>query len=34
MGGRLHLIVEFPEHEPVMLRGVGRTSARHKKKAA
>jgi DNA-binding XRE family transcriptional regulator len=34
MGGRLHLIVEFPAHEPVMLRGVGRTSARRKKKAA
>lgn len=34
MGGRLHLIVEFPEQEPVMLRGVGRTSAKHKKKAA
>src|SRR6266851_4532386 len=28
LGGRLHLIVEFPEHEPVMLRGVGRTGAR------
>ena len=34
MGGRLHLIVEFPEQEPVMLRGVGRPSTRHKKKAA
>jgi DNA-binding XRE family transcriptional regulator len=30
MGGRLHLIVEFPEQEPVVLKGVGRP----KKKAA
>jgi DNA-binding XRE family transcriptional regulator len=34
MGGRLHLIVEFPEQEPVVLRGVGRATARSKKKAA
>ncbi len=34
MGGRLHLIVEFPEQEPVMLRGVGRTPSKPKKKAA
>jgi DNA-binding phage protein len=34
MGGRLHLIVEFPEQEPVMLRGIGRTAAKAKKKAA
>lgn len=34
MGGRLHLIVEFPEHEPVMLRGVGKKPANSKKKAA
>ncbi len=32
MGGRLHLIVEFPEQEPVMLRGVGRTSRETKEK--
>ena len=31
-GGRLHLIVEFPEQEPVMLRGVG--SSRPRRKAA
>jgi DNA-binding phage protein len=30
MGGRLHLIVEFPEQEPVILRGVGRARARKK----
>lgn len=24
MGGRLHLIVEFPEQEPVVLKGIGR----------
>jgi DNA-binding XRE family transcriptional regulator len=30
IGGRLHLIVEFPEHDPVMLRGIGKP----KKKAA
>ena len=24
MGGRLHLIVEFPEQEPVELKGIGR----------
>jgi len=34
MGGRLHLVVEFLEQEPVMLRGVGCTGARQKKKAA
>lgn len=34
MGGQLHLIVEFPEQEPVMLRGVGRRQAKPKKKAA
>ncbi|MFI4998723.1 MAG: helix-turn-helix domain-containing protein [Reyranellales bacterium] len=34
MGGRLHLIVEFPEQEPVMLRGVGRAASKPKKKAA
>jgi DNA-binding phage protein len=34
MGGRLHLIVEFPEQEPVMLRGVGRTPSKPKKRAA
>jgi DNA-binding phage protein len=34
MGGRLHLIVEFPEQEPVMLRGVGRPISRTRKKAA
>jgi hypothetical protein len=34
MGGRLHLIVEFPEQEPVMLQGVGRRTAKPKKKAA
>lgn len=34
MGGRLHLIVEFPEHEPVLLAGMGRARAKPKKKAA
>jgi DNA-binding XRE family transcriptional regulator len=34
MGGRLHLVVEFPEQEPVVLRDVGRAPARPKKKAA
>lgn len=34
MGGRLHLIVEFPEHEPVMLRKVGKPRAKGKPKAA
>lgn len=34
MGGQLHLIVEFPAQEPVMLRGVGRRPAKPKKKAA
>lgn len=34
MGGRLHLIVEFPEEEPVMLRGVGLPASKPKKKAA
>ena len=34
MGGQLHLIVEFPEQEPVMLRGVGSRPAKPKKKAA
>jgi predicted transcriptional regulator len=34
MGGRLHLIVEFPEHEPVLLRNVGKTRAKTKNKAA
>ena len=34
MGGRLHLIVEFPEQEPVMLRGVGSAPSKAKKKAA
>lgn len=34
IGGRLHLIAEFPEHEPVRLRGLGRVRARPKKKAA
>ena len=24
MGGRLHLIVEFPEQEPVLLKGIGK----------
>src|SRR6185295_10259752 len=33
MGGRLHLIVEFPEHEPVLLRGIG-GRAKSKGKAA
>lgn len=34
MGGQLHLIVEFPEHEPVLLRNVGKTRAKAKSKAA
>ena len=34
MGGQLHLIVEFPEHEPVLLRNVGKTRAKTKNKAA
>ncbi len=34
MGGRLHLIVEFPEQEPVLLHGVGRAKTKSKKKAA
>lgn len=34
MGGRLHLIVEFPEQEPVMLRGIGRIPPKPRKKAA
>ena len=34
MGGRLHLIVEFPEQEPVMLSGVGRAAQKSRKKAA
>ncbi|MCX7364702.1 MAG: helix-turn-helix transcriptional regulator [Alphaproteobacteria bacterium] len=34
MGGQLHLIVEFPEQEPVMLRDVGRRQAKPRKKAA
>jgi DNA-binding XRE family transcriptional regulator len=34
MGGRLHLIVEFPEHEPVLLRTAGKTRAKAKGKAA
>lgn len=34
MGGQLHLIVEFPEHEPVLLRNVGRIRAKTKNKAA
>jgi predicted transcriptional regulator len=34
MGGRLHLVVEFPEQEPVVLRDVGRPPSRTKKKAA
>jgi DNA-binding XRE family transcriptional regulator len=34
MGGQLHLIVEFPEHEPVLLRNVGKTRPKAKSKAA
>lgn len=34
MGGRLHLIVEFPEQEPVVLRGVGRPVPPSRKRAA
>lgn len=34
MGGRLHLIVEFPEQEPVLLRDVGRPASSPRKKAA
>lgn len=34
LGGRLHLIAEFPEQEPVSLRGLGRSPAKPKKKAA
>ncbi len=34
MGGRLHLVVEFPEQEPVVLRDVGRAPTKPKKKAA
>lgn len=34
MGGRLHLIVEFPEQEPIVLRGVGRPAATARKQAA
>ena len=34
MGGRLHLIVEFPEQEPVLLTEMGRTRAKPRKKAA
>lgn len=30
MGGRLHLIVEFPEQDPVVLKGIGKS----KRKAA
>lgn len=33
MGGQLHLIVEFPEQEPVLLRNVGNTR-KTKRKAA
>jgi len=25
MGGRLHLIVEFPEQDPVVLKGIGKS---------
>ena len=28
MGGRLHLIVEFPEDEPVVLTGIGKPKVR------
>ena len=34
MGGRLHLIVEFPEHGPIELNGLGKAAAKAKKKAA
>jgi transcriptional regulator with XRE-family HTH domain len=34
MGGQLHLIVEFPEHEPVLLRNIGKTRAKAKGRAA
>ncbi|WP_428668945.1 helix-turn-helix domain-containing protein [Reyranella sp.] len=34
MGGRLHLIVEFPEQEPVLLRAGGPRPSKPKKKAA
>jgi DNA-binding XRE family transcriptional regulator len=34
MGGRLHLIVEFPEQEPVVLRGVGHPAPPSRKRAA
>ena len=34
MGGRLHLIVEFPEQAPVMLHGIGRPASKPRKKAA
>ena len=34
IGGQLHLIVEFPEHEPVLLRNVGKTRAKTKNEAA
>jgi transcriptional regulator with XRE-family HTH domain len=34
MGGRLHLIVEFPEQEPVFLQAGRRRQPRPKKKAA
>jgi hypothetical protein len=33
IGGRLHLIVEFPEQEPVALRGIGRNRQKRKKAA-
>jgi hypothetical protein len=33
IGGRLHLIVEFPEQEPVALRGIGRSRQKPKKAA-
>ena len=33
-GRQLHLIVEFPEHEPVLLRNVGKTRAKAKGKGA
>lgn len=33
IGGRLHLIVEFPEQEPVALRGIGRGRQKPKKAA-
>lgn len=34
MGGRLHLIVEFPEQEPVLLADMSRARAKPRKKAA